>query len=506
MPRSQHADGLACALLLLAFGPVACSRGGPDPRANAPAPSDRLQSDATIVVDASITFQTITGWEGGIAEARGFVESLEALREPFLDALIDLGINRVRVEVRSGIEHDRDNWSDWQGKRLGKDDPWWKSVMYETVNDNEDPFSIDRSGFHFADLDFDIEHVVNPLRGRLAARGESLFVNFTYVAFVRSGGASFDYVHRNPEEYAEFVLAAYQHMQQKYGWVPNSWEVILEPDAASSWTLLRHLRGAAYWEGHDIGLAIVAAGQRLKAAGFTPRFVAPSTLNTANAARFFDEAIGVPGTLDYLGEVSYHRYSDASADAVAAIGARAQRFGIDSAMLENIAAGHEQLHEDLTLGRNSAWAQYRLAAVGTKDAGGVYFGVDAADPHHPKLVMGARTRFLRQYFRYIRRGARRVGTTSSNAAFEPIAFVNADGGFVVVVKADTGGAFAVNGLPPGSYGIAYSTRTDYDVRLPAVRIDRNLALSTSIPAAGVLTLYATDARTAAATPSPGNVR
>ena len=44
-----------------------------------------------------------------------------------------------------------------------------------------------------------------------------------------------------------------------------------------------------------------------------------------------------------------------------AIASRAVQYGIDTSMLEHIGSGYQDLHKDLTLGRNSAWQQYTLA-------------------------------------------------------------------------------------------------------------------------------------------------
>jgi len=100
----------------------------------------------------------------------------------------DAGINRLRLEIRSGAENSSDTWS----------------------------------GFHFSEMDDAIERIVNPLRAVIEADGEKLYVNVNYVAFTgQIKGAG--YIHDDPDEYAEFILATYLHLQDKYGWVPDSW-------------------------------------------------------------------------------------------------------------------------------------------------------------------------------------------------------------------------------------------------------------------------------------------
>jgi len=99
-------------------------------------------------------------------------------------------------------------------------------VRYTKINDNDDPRVINWAGFQFSSLDWKIENLVIPLKRLFEQRGMKLFINLCYVAFtgqIRDG----EYIHDNPDEHAEFVLATYLHMQEKYGFVPDTWEVTL---------------------------------------------------------------------------------------------------------------------------------------------------------------------------------------------------------------------------------------------------------------------------------------
>ncbi len=212
--------------------------------------------------------------------------------------------------------------------------------------------------FNIAYMDYKIENVVLPLRDRLMQNGNSLFVNVNYVDFRPS-----EFKHKSdPQEYAEFVLATYQHMQSKYGFTPDSWEVILEPDNAE-------------WTPEQIGHAIAAAGDLLKANGFTPNFIAPSTTSMKAAIRYFEKILTIPGALEYISELSYHRYADISLNSLETIAQLAKENGVNTSMLEWIGATYETLHEDLKVGNNSAWQQFTLAYCG-KDNGGAYFWID----------------------------------------------------------------------------------------------------------------------------------
>ncbi|MEQ1694076.1 MAG: hypothetical protein ABMA00_22495, partial [Gemmatimonas sp.] len=108
----------------------------------------------------------------------------------------------------------------------------------------------------------------------------------------------------------------------------------------------------------------------------------------------------------------------------------------------------------------------------------------------PVVQTGAMTKYLRQYFRYVALRAVRVGATTADSRFAPVAFRNLSGKYVVVVKASAAGTFTVGGLPPGTYGIDYTTASEYMRALGDVTITSTQTLSTAIPASGVLTIFA----------------
>jgi hypothetical protein len=430
-------------------------------------------SGPVITVVPAVALQTMRGWE---ATAQAGQEecnqvAFAAYRDPVYDRLInELGINRLRVELRSGAENPVDYFADMLAGRIPRTE--WRQNRYLSINDNGDPASVNAAGFHFSELDHTIINVVEPLRARLAARSEQLYVNLNIL-----DGFNNVLLKDSPAEYAEFVLAAFQHIQSQYGWTPDAVELVLEPDNNQ-------------WTGTKMGHALVATGDRLAAAGYRPDFIAPSTANMANAITWFDALVAVPGAAQYLTDLAYHRYGGVSTGNLQTLQARAQAYGLRTSMLEHIGSGYQDLHQDLTLGRNSAWQQFILAWCGTQDNGGFHYPIDISTPTAPQILLGSRTRYLQQYFRDVRFGAVRHEATSTTSTFEPLAFRNPTGRWVVVVKANTGGSFSVAGLPAGTYHLTYTTASALRTALPDATISTGQPVIASIPATGVLTIAA----------------
>lgn len=428
----------------------------------------------TITIVPSVRHQTIIGWEA-VAQAGQLGSPAWAnYRNALFDqAVTDLGLNRIRLEVASGTENPVDYFSQWRSGIISATQ--YNSKRYEIVNDNSDPGGTNASGFQWSALNHTVENVVLPMRQRLQARGESLWLSVNYVDF---GSSVFEHK-TSPAEYAEFVLATYRHLQNAYGIVPNTWEVILEPDTST-----------ANWTPQQVALAVKAAGELLTANSFTPNFIIGSTTSAQNTTNYIDAVAQTPGAMQYVSEFAYHRYCCASSAVLRAISDRAVSHNKKTAMLEWIGADHNTLHEDLKAGRNSAWQQYTIAYPNEPDNGAQYYLIDDSDPNNPTIVLGSRTKFLRQYFKFVRSGAQRVEATSANATLDPLAFINTNGKHVVVVKSTAGASFSVGGLPGGIYGVKYTTPFEYDVDLPDRTISNGQSLSASIPSGGVITLYA----------------
>ncbi len=427
----------------------------------------------------AIRYQTMEGWEAASETGRWYSPNWNNYKNALFDAAVnDLGINRIRLEVRSNLENSTDWFALWRSGQITQAE--WGNHRYEIVNDNSSATAINPNGFKWSEFDDLIDNVVLPMKQRLEARGEQLSVNVNYVDFDIT---SFEH-HQNPEEYAEFVLAVYQHMQTRYGFVPDSWEVVLEPDNDTGWFV------------NQFANVIKPTGDRLVANGFTPRFIVPSTVSISPAGPpvYIERIAQIPGAMQYVDTIAYHRYRDVNLTNLLAIKTLATTHNKKTAMLEWIGAEYPTLHEDLKLMNNSSWQQFVLSYLDAEpdgtpipDNGAQHYRINNASS---TFSLQSRSKFLRQYYKFVRRGAQRIEALTGNPNFDPVAFINTNGKYAVVVKASAGGTFGVRGLPPGLYGIKYTTTSQYNIDRPDATIALGQSLSANIPAAGVITIYA----------------
>jgi O-glycosyl hydrolase len=430
-----------------------------------------------ITLNPQVTYQTINGWETLYAGAEDIPVEDAAVAALVDRAVNDVGINRIQIQVRACAENDQDYWSMWWNKQI--DTPTWRAHRYTNVNDNDDPDLINLNRFYFGELDYLIDRVALPMKQLLEARGEALYVNLLYVAFTGQNGPGTQYIHNNPDEYAEFMLVTFNHLQERYGWVPDALEIILEPDNVAQWN-----------NGFTIGNAIVKTMAKLKANGYAPRINAPSNTNMTNAVTYFDQLVQVPGATQDVSELTYHRYAGVSETSLRAIADRGVRYGIHTAMTEwwDTGNSYRTLHQDLKMGRNSSWQQGVLGGYNRSKTG--FFYVDVSNPSNPIVNIQEITKFTRQYMKFVRKGAVRIEATSDNSNLDPLAFINTNGKYVVVIKAEGADNFTIQGLPAGTYGIKYTTANQYNVDQADVSIGKGQPVSGSIPGVGVITVYA----------------
>jgi len=185
--------------------------------------------EASITLEPSVTHQTMVGWEATAQAGEGASPHWDRYKDDLFDkAVNELGIDRLRIEVKS--------------PSYGAD-------------------------FDLAKVDGRIGKVAIPMKKLLEAQGRNLYLNFNVV-----GG----HLRDDPDKYARNVLATFQHMKAKYGFVPDGWEFALEP--------------ITFGWGSPAKLAacIIATGDLLTQKGYDPEWIWPSSMGLGRAIQWFD--------------------------------------------------------------------------------------------------------------------------------------------------------------------------------------------------------------------------
>lgn len=403
-----------------------------------------LLATPLIVVNPSVTYQTIVGWEGSYGPYKYLpIPNLATFQGTAFDlAVNELGITRLRFEIPMAGPGQRSEFDCPVPRTDG-----WDFTCFDTIMDGAVQF-----------------------KRLVEARGDRFWLNVTVVG---SKGSS------SPEAYAQEALAIYQHLQQRYGFLPDSWEVALEP-------------GMFRWDSATtLARAMLMTAMILEQHGFsTPYFIGPSSeCGIPTALEWFDRMANIPGAITLIKEFSYHRYcapSDTDLMKVADLG---RTYSINTSQLEFIGASYKELHDDLKKANVAAWQQYLLFFPAAQDKGGQYIIVDNPEADSPTIRLASRSNFLRQYFLYIRPGALRIEATSNDSRIDPVAFLNGNGTQVVVVKTDGESEFSIAGLRPGRYGVKFTTENAYDVDRADIDLSEGDNLTASIPGAGVITIF-----------------
>lgn len=411
-----------------------------------------------VTVDPAQTFQTWEAWEVASTNSADPPYSYStALADSVTHlAVNELGINRIRLQATwNNIETD--------GTPSGNpDSPFlWK-------NDNADPNSTNAAGFRWTEFDKVVTKWVLPLKQRA---GADFLLNLNIVCMQTSCAP----VRANPAEYAEFGVTVLEHLRSTFNLTPQYFELMLEPQVT----------------GTELGQDWAALLTRMQAAGFTGiKFIAPSLVNSNQTVSYAHAVMAVLGATS-LNEISYHRYGAPTGNTLPNIAQLGSSLGANTSMLEHIGADQNELYDDLTQANISAWQRYTLAGPVPSNPTAKQSKYLLVTPSTGAITLEPGAWYLRQYMKYIRRGAVRVAATSSNGIIKPVAFVRPDGKFVLVANTNAAATLNIGGLRAGDYQVSFSTAAQPGGLGAVQTILAGQTFTTTIPASGVITISGT---------------
>ena len=388
----------------------------------------------SITVNASVKYQTVIGWEA-LAQSweidkknNTYDPSWRTSANAIADRMVnELGINRIAMPLSSGWANPVDYWSQFVGHELSYRE--WRKHSYEKTDPN---------ARQTAQFDFYAETVLMPMKQRLEANGEKLYVNMIFGDFDKGTDSTFAFA-QDPEAYAAFVQFYADRLKTKYDVVIDAYTIINEPDNTDG------------WRGGEIGRALLAVKRRLTAAGYADvNYIAPSATAASNALLYASRMTLVAGAMQALTTLSYHRYQPGDYAKISNY-AKSQHLMTD--MSEYFPADIDVLFDDLTIGNVSSWQKWSVAGRQGGSLAG-YYVADFSNPSAPVYTFAPNVANLALVFRYVRSGAVRIEAQS--ATMRTMAFVNSDGKQVLFAKRRAGsgsGAVTVTGMQPGTYGV-----------------------------------------------------
>jgi O-glycosyl hydrolase len=403
------------------------------------------------------------------------------------------------------------------------------SNVFSPANDDSDPLNLNANGFNWIQSDNMVDKIVTPAKqygfdAYYLGPVISTTFSLAWVNALRS--SSYDGF---LNEIAEHVVAIATHWRDAYGITPRFLQLWNEPLSGNG-----ELVGGSPQELVDI---VKRAGARLQAAGITPRFVVPAeeteAISLSHAALILADA----DARRYVGAIAYHPYpygstyasvpnilssSGAGAPNAAAVTARnnlrdlGAQYGLPVFMVEvshseltfddfdGVRGRAIQIHDELEhadasafFGMNALWDSTSHAEhyAGRTDPG-FYSEVDTIvliDNGTGEVRISPMGHAIGHYARWIRRGAVRLGASSSDPLVQISAFVEQLRGQAVIVAINNATAertldvsftgLSVSGIATGEQ----STASAIWATLPEASLGQNSTFEFSAPAHSITT-------------------
>jgi O-glycosyl hydrolase len=407
-------------------------------------------ADVNVTLDPTIRYQTILGW-GAASYTPPWVS--QSLRDALIrEAVNELGLTRLRLELPSGNQSDARAW--------------------EWLNDDWDPTHINWSAFDAAAVDKRVTETVIPFKEAVEANGDpfNLYVSPSFFNGGSSGAAPV-WLLNNPGEYAEFALAFLSYLKNAYG---------IEADY---YCILNEAGNNNPFNASVVAQMIKTLGPRLRAAGLSTKIQFPESVNARTAWNsYIQHVTGDEQMWQYVGCLSYHLYgtNDPYRSYIRDLGVS---MGLPTAQTEYMNLNMNYLYDDLTLGGVSYWEIYGL---------GQCFQWNPDDTSFDRI--GQYWNF-RQVMHYVRPGAVRIEAGSSDSNLRVLAFTHDEKITVVLINGSGSRLATISNLPAGTYAVCQSVggAVYQEMGLQTVTVPRGRTgagvLSVNVPSNAVMTVY-----------------
>jgi hypothetical protein len=403
---------------------------------------------ADVVLQPAQQFQTIEGWGhgggvlGGTAGAEAFLPAALAdpVNQQYLNYLVDeLGLTGTRT---------------WEvGPRIDG-----------TGNDHGDCDIVDWNLFESDTLSPQSAAYLVYFQNRILGKGYQPSF-YSSPGYPTHASDVKPWVMNHPGERAQQIWASALFYKTNFGLNINYAVIYNEPSIAS--TILAD--------------DIKALGPRLSAHGLAARSQYAEAVAPQTDWNYMTPELNDADLWPFVGRISFHNYGTADPYRVY-LRDFAQAKGLTTAQTEMGNPGFDDLFRDLTLAGVSYWE--------------VAYSASATLAPNPGLTgfTPSSTFFrLRQLLHYVRPGAIRIGTATSDPSFHVLAFAQ-NGQVTTVIENTSGTAQTVNlsGLTPGNYGLskaAAGASSFQELGLRAVGANGTLLLTNVAGGSAVTTLY-----------------
>ncbi len=401
---------------------------------------------ATVTIDVSTEHQTVLGWG---ASSWCAPHATQALRDEIVrEAVNDLGLTRLRLELPSG---NRSNSRRWE----------WR-------NDDGDPHHIDWADFNTADLDGILPKIVLPFKQEVETRGDPFQVYVSPSFF--NGGSTGEvpaWLLRSPGEYSEFATSVLLHLKSNHS------------IDADYYCVCNEAGNNNYFSAQVVGKMIRTLGPWFANSGLSTEIQFPECVSANASWNYIQTLVGDTLVWPHVGMVSYHLYGT-NDPYRSYIRDFAISIGLPTAQTEFMNLTMDHLYDDMILGGVSVWE--------------VYGQGQWIRPNYDETSFTRSAQYwnFRQVMHYVRPGDVRLEASSDDPAVRPLAFSRA-GETTVVLLNNTpphqARAVVLVGLSRGKYGVCQSVNSAAYRELGPVTIYSTDSLVTNMPANSVMTVY-----------------